>query len=890
MAGWARLWNALRGERLSREIDEELQSHLAEAVERGREPAEARRAFGSALRLGEESRGFRAAAWLDALRADAVFGWRQLRKRKATSAAAILSLGLAIGACTAAFRLIDALLLRPLPVANPERLFSLSRRGTGIDGKPSSYDSWAYPAFELMRDAAKGQADLIAVAPAERYDLTYRSDEEMEKAQVEYVSGSMFGVLGLRPAAGRVLTANDDVKAGAHPYAVITYDYWTRRFGRDASVVGRRFRLGSAAQFASADSVVDSYEIVGVVDRPFTGIEPGLVSDIFLPAAMHPGARRDDWTWLRTLAMLHPGVAAEPLRARSDAISRAFELERAKRAGSRTAITALILAEAVEMAPAAAGVSDLQSEYRRALGALGALVGLVLLIACANVANLMTAQAASRAREMALRISIGAGRWRMAQLALVESAMLAALAAAVGAALAWWSAPFVVSRINPADNPARLDLPADWRVLGFGVALTLVVTCLFGIAPALRASRTRPMITLRGGGEPRSRWRVMYGLIALQAAFCFVVLFGAGLFVATFDKLAHRPIGFSTERLLTVEAVSQRPQSPVLWEQAAEALRAMPGVEAVALARWPLLGRGASWNGFVAVNGGPQSSILTFYFGVGPGWLDTMKIPFVRGRDFRPEETTPGAAVVNETFVKEFFAGVNPLGKWFARGGGRYEIVGVVHDAPYRSLREAIPPVAYLPLRQVDAAGAFRPMRDGTFLVRTASENPMALASALRRAVPRARPEFRVSDVRTEAELVLAQTMRERLLAMLALFFAVVALLLAGVGLYGVLDYSVAQRQREIGIRVAIGAGAGDIARRVTAGAFAMVLAGAAVGLALGMMSVRYIETLLYGVKGTETGMLALPTVTMAAAALLAAIPAVIRAVRIDPVRMLRSE
>ena len=214
MSVWARLWNALRGERLSREIDEELQSHLAEAVERGREPAEARRAFGSALRLGEESRGLRAAAWLDALRADVVFGWRQLRKRKATSAAAILSLGLAIGACTSAFRLIDALLLRPLPVANSERLFSLSRRGTGIDGKPSSYDGWAYPAFELMRDGAKGQADLMAVSPAERYDLTYRSDEEMEKAQVEYVSGSMFGVLGLRPAAGRLLTANDDVKAG----------------------------------------------------------------------------------------------------------------------------------------------------------------------------------------------------------------------------------------------------------------------------------------------------------------------------------------------------------------------------------------------------------------------------------------------------------------------------------------------------------------------------------------------------------------------------------------------------------------------------------------------------------------------------------------------------
>ncbi len=879
MSLWSRIVNVVRGDGLSREIDEELQSHIAEAIEQGREPSEAGAAFGSALRRREESRDIRLLPWLDSLRADAVFGWRQLAKKKVTSAAAILSLALAIGACTGAFRLIDALLLRPLPVAAPERLYALAREAF-YDGKMQSFDQWAYPSFQLMRAAVKDQAELIAVSYGDRTDLTYKADSEMEKAVVQYVSGWMFGTFGLRPALGRLLAENDDLKPHASPYAVLSYDYWRRRFGQDPKVIGRTFRMGD-----------DLYEIVGVGPAPFTGTETGTVTDVFVPAMMHPGAIHDDWTWHRTLAQLKAGVAVGPLRAKLDATSHAFEEERAKGfTGMSKKFIEAFLAQKLVLEPAAAGASNLQNEYHRSLIALGMLVALVLLIACANVANLMTAQAASRAREMALRVSIGAGRLRLVQLVLVESAILALLAGAMGGVFAWWSAPFVVSMINPPDNPVRLDLPADWRVLGFGLALTLGVMLLFGLMPALRASAVKPASALRGGEDPHTRRRTMHALIAAQVAFCFLILFVAGLFAATFERLSDRPTGFSADRLLLLHTVAQREEAPVFWDQVAEHLRTVPGVEAVALAGWPLLD-GNGWNGFISVNGAPPGPDLAYFLAVSPGWVGTMRIPFIDGRDFRPGETAPGVAIVNETFAKEFFKGENPIGQSFAKTGELpCKVVGVVRDAPYRNVREPILPSVYVPIRRTDTHGAVEPMRGATFIVRTASANPMALASILRREVPRVRPEFRVNNIRTQADLVRAQTVRERVLAMLALFFAAVALLLAAVGLYGVLDYSVLQRRREIGIRMAIGAPAGSIAGLVTVEIFAMVLVGALAGVALGMASVRYIEALLYHVKPAEPAMLLLPSCTILAAALLAALPAVFHAVRIDPVAMLRSE
>ena len=366
---------------LSRDIEEEFESHLAEPVARGRDPRRRGEPSGPVLQHREESRDQRLIPWLDAVRADTVFGLRQLMKRKVTSAAAILSLGLAIGSCTAAFRLIDALLWRPLPVAHPEQLFGLARLYQGPNGTSGVGEAFAYPDFALMSEAVKGQAELIAVSFVERADLTYMSDQEMEKAHVQYITGNLFPSFGLRPSVGRLLRADDNLKPGAHPVAVLSQDYWTRRFGRDPDVVGRNFHLGSAKLFATGEAGNTLYQIVGVVDGPFTGTETGQVTDVFLPAMMHPAVTKDDWTWIRALARLTPGVGVEPVRARLDATSYGFEEARSKGfQGMSETDRKQFLAQTVLMTPAAGGMSDLQNHYRRALTASGG-------VGCAGAAD-----------------------------------------------------------------------------------------------------------------------------------------------------------------------------------------------------------------------------------------------------------------------------------------------------------------------------------------------------------------------------------------------------------------------------------------------------------------------------------------------------------------------
>jgi predicted permease len=885
MSLWSRISNAVRGERLNREIEEELQSHLEEAIASGRDPKEAHRAFGSALHAREASHSIRAAGWLESLLADVSFGWRQLCRNKVTSAAAVLSLALGIGSCVAAFRLIDALLWRPLPISGSNNLYELCRKMTGLYGKPAEDDAWATPDFNLMRDAGKGQADLIAISYADRTDITWSTDDDMEKAHVVYASGNMFPLFGLEPALGRLLAPTDDRAPGVAPYAVLSWDYWNHRFGRDPHVLGRSLHIGD-----------QTFEIIGVAPSDFTGTEKGTVTDIFLPLSMNSFATRDNTAWHRTFLMLKPGVnpatALEPLRQHLSAVNRAFETKDSKRfSGMPQASIDRILNQTVVFYPAGAGISDLQKDYRRSLGILGLLAALVLLIACVNVANMMTAQAAARAQEMALRISIGAGRRRLVQLILSQSALLALLASVLGALFAAWSAPFVLSLVNPPDDPARLALPADWRVLLFGFGLIILIVLLLGLLPALRASAVRPVAVLKGGEDPHSSRRLMRGAIALQVAFCFLVLFLSSLFVASFQRLQNRPLGFSTDRLLLLETVAGKGQFPVVWNQTAEALRAAPGVDSVAISRWPLLGRIAI-NSDISINGAPPSPTSAWFLNVSPGWLSTMKIPLVSGRDFRPQDNSPGAAIVNETFAKTFFPGQDSIGRTFERGANEplNQIVGVTPDSPYRDLREPSRPVFYAPFVEIDDQSAPKVVDFATFAVHTDAQNPLALAGSLRQLIAQRHNGLRVSNITTQLDLVRDQTVRERLIAMLAAFFAAVALLLAGIGLYAVLNYSVLQRRREIGIRMAIGSTRAGIVRIVTLDVFLMIGLGGCAGVALGGCAARYVESLFYQVKATDADMIALPACAILLTALVATLPAVLRALRTNPTEILRAE
>ena len=429
---------------------------------------------------------------------------------------------------------------------------------------------------------------------------------------------------------------------------------------------------------------------------------------------------------------------------------------------------------------------------------------------------------------------------------------------------------------------------------------SFAVALLLSIPTALQVSGANPVNALKDVSA-RSSGRLMHILVAVQASFCFVVLFVGTLFVTTFERLSKQPTGFSSDGILTLETLTPTPVKAVFWEQVAARLRTLPGVDAVALSEWPLM-TGENWSNLISVNGAPPNRMECHLLSTSPDWRKVMRIPLLAGRDFRDGDGLPGSgstgstftgstfigsALVNDNFAKEYFGGADPVGKSFdvvVFGGTHmpFRVVGRVADARYRDMRGPMAPVAYLPFTA--------DYKRATFIVHTVSRNPLTLANSLRQEISRSRSDFHVGTVRTQNELIESHTVRERLLAMLALFFGSVALLLAGIGLYGLLDYSVLQRRREIGIRMALGAEPGGIAIRITGTAFTLVLLGGFVGFARGLAVVKNVESLLYGIKPTDISMLTIPGVVILLAAFLASTPAAVRAARVDPATILRSE
>jgi predicted permease len=895
MSLWTRLANVLRPSRVDHDLDAELSFHLEQRIEEltaagvGRDEAvrQATRRFGNPQRWREQSRDLKLMPWLDSLLRDLRMGARTLSRNAGVTTAAVASLGLALGACIAAFSLLDALIFRTLPVRQPERLVYLASPTDNPD-RPVA-DTFNDPLFVRLRDAGRGLVDLFGMsAQVLRPVIHADAGGERERVVTQYVSGDAFSQLGIVPAAGRLIAPADDTAPGASPVAVVSHAYWQRRFGGDPAVVGRWFGLDE-----DRTREPTQFQIVGIAEAGFTGVEPGRPTDVWFPYTMY--TRRAfgnyDFGWFRILGRLRDGVAVERAQSVLQAVFTTVRVERASRRdpNATQASIARYLATPLHLHSAANGPSPLRREVARSLWILAAIAGLVLLIAGSNVANLFLARTAARERELSLRLSIGASRGRLIQQVLVESALVAVLACGLGLLFASTAGPAVVSMLSPADEPVRLDLRFDWRVLAFAAAATLVTTTLFGLVPALRASGVAPITALKLGSRGAARAGVMRPFIAAQVGFGLLVLFVGGLLLSSFARLSSVNPGFSAANvmLLSVET-TRRVEAAVQRGAVLDALgrlRQVPGVESVTSADFGALGR--AWTHGFRVPGTSDGAFEATVYPIAPRYFETMGIPLAAGRDLTEQDMaeTARAIVVNESFVAHFYGDRGGLGRMLDTsfrnddGGGPYEIVGIAADTRY-DLRKPVAPAVYIPLT---------PRGGGTIVARVAGD-PAAMGVVLRQSVRDASPLLRVTTVRTQSAAVAQTLLRERFLATLAGFFAAVGLMLAAVGLYGVLIYSVVQRTREIGIRMALGSRQLEVIRTVVADTAGAAAIGAGVGLAGGLYASRYLTSLLFEVQPSDFWSIAMPIVVLLAAACIAAVAPAVRAARVDPVVALRYE
>lgn len=891
MSWFSRLLNVVRHHRVDSDLDEEIRFHLSarteELIRDGMTPEQAenqaRRQFGNALLTRESSKDVKLLPRLESILLDIAFGIRLCRKNAIATTAAVVSLSLAIGACTAAFSLIDALILRPLPVKDPAGLIYIGLRASGDARDGLSFN---YPLFERLRNASRTQVRLFGVSDQRRRDAIFDDAAgQSERVYGQWISGDAFAVLGVKPALGRLLTASDDLKPGQHPVAVLSYDFWSRRFARNPDVLGRWLTIREK-----------QLQIVGVAEKGFTGVEPGIMTDIWAPNMMWSAEALSDpaTRWFRIWGRFEPHASRPEARAVLQAVFTNFQREQIATLPAdepRDRIERLISTK-LYLRSAANGPSGLREEFERALWVLVSIAVLVLLIACSNVASLFIARAAARSREMALRISIGAGRGRLVQQMLIESALLSLASCTLGALIAYVAAPRIVSMLSTPRSVVRLDLSFDWRLLGFLAVAGTLVTFLFGLAPAFHASAVAPSDALKAkGGKHTARIGLFRLLVAAQTAFGFVVLFVAGLCLSSFVKLLHIDPGFEQNDLAIVNIAASKlslddPAALSIWRQVPERLRQSRGIQSASLSEWNLF-EGRGQNKSLRVPGATLDNYRPWYLPISPGFLETMGIRLIHGRDFdwrdlQPE--SPSAVLVNQAFARRYFPGESPLGKRFLRVDGTtlvpQEIVGIVGDAKYTNMRETPPPTVY---------DAFRPVESAALQIRTQMESG-ALAVLVREELRRVHSAFRVTDLTMQSTLVDSTLVRDRALALLSAFFSIVAIVLVAVGLYGVLSYGVTQRTREIGIRLALGAQPLRVVGLVIAEIGMITALGVAAGLVGGMVASRFLTALLYDVKPSDAFSIAAPLTCLLLVCFLSALAPAWRAAHVDPTTALRYE
>jgi len=814
---------------------------------------------------------------------------RALRSTPIVSAVAILSLALGIGANTAMFSLVNSLLLRALPVKEPRQLAIL-----GDTGDPRA-GAYTYAIWNEIRHRP-ALFDGAFAWSATRFNLSKGGQTEFIDGV--WASGEFFQTLGVPAMLGRTFTDTDDERGGGPdgPVAVISYAYWQRRYDGDPRVVGQTIDVERVP-----------FTIIGVTPPSFFGPEVGRTFDVAVPIGDEPLVRgaetfldaRSTW-WLEVIGRLKPGDTIESAQAALRGVQPQIR-EASKPANRAKKDLDAFLSDAFTLKTAATGDSTLRARYERPLITLLFVVALVLLIACANIANLLMARATARRHELSVRLALGASRWRLARQLLVESLVMSSCGALLGLLIAQWASQLLVRQLSTQSNHVFLELGLDWRVLAFTMLVAVATALLFGTAPAFRASDARPMDAIkehgRGGGD--GRFGLANGLVVAQVMLSLVLVVAAGLFVRTFTSLANLHLGFDRDRVLVTTVNAQRTEIPVAdrlatYERVRQSVAAAPGVAAAGVSIVTPVS-GMAWNSRISVPGGaelPERQRLSFFNAITPGWLDTFGTPILAGRDVLTTDTkaAPLVVIVNQAFARKFLSNATPLGRVVKVGGGvteqSLEIVGLVADAVYRSLRDPVPPTMYIPLAQLDN-GARPAPASMSVAVRSASDSPALLARTVAQAIARVNPDLAVT-FRPLADQVNASLTQERLVAMLAGFFGALALLLAGLGLYGITAYAVSRRRTEIGIRMALGAAPGGVVRLVLGRLTVLVGAGIAGGCALSLWAAQFVSTLLYGLQPRD------PETMIAAASALAAVGALAgwlpayRASRIDPAEVLR--
>src|SRR5438105_1000024 len=908
------LRSLFRKNQVDRELDEELGADLErEAAEKMRQGISRK----DALREVRLERGslevtkelVRAGGWecfVETCWQDLHYSVRMLGKSPGFAAVAVLTLALGIGANTAIFSLTDQILLRELPVPHPEQLVILRSPGPNHGHTWGDVDqgaqSFSYLMYKDLRERATVFSGLLA---CRRITVNVSGHGETQAAHADLVSGYFFETLEVQPALGRLFMPGDETASGANTVAVLSYAYWSRKFGADPAILNKPLTVNGVP-----------LTVVGVTRKGFFGVQIGLTPDLFIPVTMkaqmapNPNQTLEDRTdrWLPVVGRLKPGMTVARAEAELQPIYQPILESDAKLLKLSGDDLKRFISKPLLLMSGAHGRLVLQEGTQEPLLVLMSMVGLVLLIACANLAGLLVARGEARRREIGVRLAMGAKRARLIRQLLTESLLVAIGGGAAGIALAWWCLNTITAAIPPGQGMLGLVTNLDFRVLWFAIALTLATSIVFGLAPAMRATRLDLQSTLKDQGSSVSAGRSNVGLrkllIVSQVALTAVLLAGAGLFARTLVNLEHANLGVNTGRVLQFSVApdfngSTPAQTIAFADRARNEIAAFPGVRSVSISSAEILANDDYVSNFTPEGYVPQPGHVpqpgddtdAMYDYIGPDYFSTIGIPLIAGREFSEADTatSPKVCIINEKQAQRFFVGRNPIGLHMTHGSGKLykdppmEIVGVVANSKWDDARSDIVPFLYMPYSQDVNLGHL------AFYVR-AERDPAPIAAALRTLIQRLDPNLPVNNMRTLEEQVSNSMLNDRLVTGLSISLAFLAALLAALGLYGVLAYVVARRTREIGIRIALGGERADIVRLVVGQGGRLTVMGGAIGIVAALVAMRWVASLLYGVTAhdplTFVGVVALLAIVSAMACYLPAR----RAMRVDPMIALRYE